>query len=218
MKIFADRFNDLGQPGANGIADILDEARWGLEWMLKLHPAPEQLYHQVADDRDHKGFRLPHKETVDYGWGPGSYRVVYFADGRPQGLKQYQSESNGVANLAGRYAAAMALGHQIWKDKRLVKNNPGLRGFAERLLRAAEEVYALGQAKEGVQQGNSYGAPYRYAETTWADDMEWGAAELLARDRETRVIFATATICRARPLTNRGWAEPRRVIINTIRS
>jgi hypothetical protein len=29
-----------------------------------------------------------------------------------------------------------------------------------------------------VQQGNSYGAPYRYGETTWADDMEWGAAEL----------------------------------------
>jgi endoglucanase len=89
--VFADRFNPLGQAGANGSPDVLDEARWGLEWMLKLHPAPDQLYHQVADDRDHKGFRLPQNETVDYGWGPGSYRVVYFADGRPQGLKQYQS-------------------------------------------------------------------------------------------------------------------------------
>jgi endoglucanase len=70
---------------------------------------------QVADDRDHKGFRLPQNETVDYGWGPGSYRVVYYADGKPQGIPQYKSESNGVANLAGRYAAAMALGYQIWK-------------------------------------------------------------------------------------------------------
>ncbi|HWI57701.1 MAG TPA: glycoside hydrolase family 9 protein, partial [Bacillota bacterium] len=35
-----------------------------------------------------------------------------------------------------------------------------------------------GRAQEGVQQGNSYKAPYRYEETTWADDMEWGAAEL----------------------------------------
>jgi hypothetical protein len=25
---------DLGQPGANGIADVLDEARWGLDWMI----------------------------------------------------------------------------------------------------------------------------------------------------------------------------------------
>jgi endoglucanase len=181
-RVFTDKFNNLGQPGANGIADVLDEAMWGLAWMLRLHPAPDQLYHQVADDRDHKGFRLPQHETVDYGWGPGSYRVVYFADGQPQGLRQYKSESNGVANLAGRYAAAMALGYQIWKD------DPRLRSFAQTLLQAGTEVYGLGQAKQGVQQGNSYGAPYRYAETTWADDMEWGAAELFRATREARYL------------------------------
>ena len=180
--VIADRFNDLGQPGANGVADILDEARWGLEWMLRLHPKPDQLYHQVADDRDHKGFRLPQNETVDYGWGPGSYRVVYFADGKPQGLKQYQSESTGVANLAGRYAAAMALGYQVFNKF------AGLEPFAQRLLQAGKEVYELGQTKEGVQQGNSYGAPYRYAETTWADDMEWGAAELYRATRNARYL------------------------------
>jgi hypothetical protein len=179
---FADNFNNLGQPGANGVSDVLDEALWGLTWMLRLHPAPDQLYHQVADDRDHKGFRLPQNETVDYGWGPGSYRVVYFADGRPQGLREYKSESNGVANLAGRYAAAMALGYQIWKD------DPRLRSFAQTLLQAGKEVYELGHAKEGVQQGNSYGAPYRYAETTWADDMEWGAAELFRATRDARYL------------------------------
>ncbi|MEX0611368.1 MAG: glycoside hydrolase family 9 protein [Pirellulales bacterium] len=171
-QTFADRVNELGQPHPNGIPDVLDEARWGLDWMLRLHPTPDQLYHQVADDRDHAGFRLPHQETVDYGWGPGSYRVVYSADGKPQGLKQYKSESDGIANLAGRYAAAMALGYQIWKD------DDRLRPYAQRLLQAGREVYAMGQAQQGVQQGNSYGAPYRYAETTWTDDMEWGAAEL----------------------------------------
>lgn len=181
-RLFGDHFNAYGQPGANGIPDVLDEARWGLDWMLRLHPAPDQLYHQVADDRDHKGFRLPQNETVDYGWGQGSYRVVYFADGHPQGLKQFQSESNGVANLAGRYAAAMALGYQIWKD------DPGLRAFALRILQAGREVYELGRAKEGVQQGNSYGAPYRYAETTWADDMEWGAAELFRATKDARYL------------------------------
>ncbi len=181
-KIFRDQFNALGQPGANGIPDVLDEARWGLDWMLKLHPAPDQLYHQVADDRDHKGFRLPQSETVDYGWGPGSYRVVYFADGQPQGLREFKSESTGVANLAGRYAAAMALGYQIWR------NDPARQDYAQTLLRAGREVYALGKAKEGVQQGDSYGAPYRYEETTWADDMEWGAAELFRATRERQFL------------------------------
>ena len=57
------------------------------------------------------------------------------------------------------------------------------------------EVYAMGKANEGVQQGNSYKAPYRYAETTWADDMEWGAAELFratgdAKYRDDAVRYA----------------------------
>ena len=177
-----DRFDSLGKPGPNGIPDLLDEARWGLDWMLKLHPAPDQLYHQVADDRDHIGRRLPQHEIADYGWGKGSYRVVYCAEGKPQGLQQYQSESTGIANLAGRYAAAMALTHQVWKK------DPALRPFAERCLQAGIEVYELGRAQEGVQQGNSYRAPYRYEETTWADDMEWGAAELYRATRKSRYL------------------------------
>lgn len=175
---FLDECDARGKAGANGMADVLDEARWGLEWMLKMHPAPDQLMHQVADDRDHIGRRLPHKEIADYGWGKGGPRVAYFADGKPQGLKRYQSESNGLANIAGRYAAAMGLAYQIWKD------DPKHSEFAQRCLRAGREVYALGRAKEGVQQGNSYSAPYRYEETTWADDMEWGAAELYRATKE----------------------------------
>lgn len=169
---FADHFNSLGQAGTNGMPDVLDEAKWGLDWMLKLHPSPGVLIHQVGDDRDHTAFHLPQNETSDYGWGPSSYRVAYIAEGKPQGLKQYKSESTGVANLAGRYAAAMALAWQIWKD------DPAMKPFAERCLNAGIEVYQMGRAQEGVQQGNSYNSPYRYAETTWADDMEWGAAEL----------------------------------------
>jgi hypothetical protein len=105
---------------------------------------------------------------------------VYGADGKPQGLREFKSKSDGIANLAGRYAAATALGYQLWKD------DGRLRGYAEELLQAGKEVYALGKAQEGVQQGNSYGAPYRYEETTWADDMEWGAAELLRATGEDK--------------------------------
>src|SRR5208282_3486275 len=93
-----------------------------------------------------------------------------------------KSASTGVANLAGRYAAAMALAYQIWRD------DARERPFAKRCLQAGKEVYELGRAKEGVQQGNSYGAPYRYEETTWADDMEWGAAELFRATRERRYL------------------------------
>ncbi len=169
---FHDEFNMLGQKGANGIPDILDEARWGLDWMLKMHPAPNLLFHQVADDRDHSGWELPQEDVSDYGWGPGNYRVVYYANGKPQGLGKFQNTSTGIANLAGRYAAAMAMAAQIWQNDLQDKN------FAERCLQAAKEVYAMGKKQPGCQEGTPCRAPYRYYENTWTDDMEWGAAEL----------------------------------------
>ncbi len=180
--LLADQVNARGRPGANGIPDLLDEARWGLDWMLKMHPSPDQLYHQIADDRDHIGRRLPQNEIADYGWGKGSNRVVYCADGKPQGLKEYKSQSTGMANIAGRYAAAMGLAYQVLKD------DPEQKTFAERCLKAGREVYELGRTHEGAQQGNSYLAPYRYEETTWADDMEWGAAELYRCTSEKRYL------------------------------
>src|ERR1051326_3390595 len=76
---------------SNGIPDVLDEAKWGLDWIHKLHPAPDQLFHQVADDRDHRGFKLPDQDIADYGWGPNSYRPVYFANGKLQGLRDRKS-------------------------------------------------------------------------------------------------------------------------------
>lgn len=179
---FADQFDDYGRPKPNGVADVLDEAKWGLDWILKLHPRADWLFHQVADDRDHKGFKMPDKDNADYGWGPNSYRPVYFADGKPQGLREFKSRSTGVANIAGRSAAAMAMASRIWKSE--LKNNLQ----ADQYLKAALELYRMGQRQEGFQQGNSYGAPYRYNEDTWADDMEWAAAELFKATGQTKYL------------------------------
>ena len=75
---FSDKVDDLGKKGANKIADVLDEARWGLDWIHKLHLAPDQLIHQVGDDRDHTGFKLLEYDPSNYGWGKNSYRVAIF--------------------------------------------------------------------------------------------------------------------------------------------
>ncbi|HLF32818.1 MAG TPA: glycoside hydrolase family 9 protein [Cyclobacteriaceae bacterium] len=180
-EIFNDRFNELGQNSANAIPDVLDEAKWGLDWIHKLHPRPDWLIHQVGDDRDHKGWKLPYKEISDYGWGEGGYRVAYFANGQPQGLGKFKSIVTGIANVAGRSSAAMAIGYRIWNN---LKDNL----YADQCLKAAIELYEMGKAKEGYQQGNSYGAPYRYNEETWADDMEWAAAELYAATSDKKYL------------------------------
>jgi endoglucanase len=181
-KQFPDEVDALGHARANGIPDVLDEAKWGLDWIHKLHPAADQLFHQVADDRDHRGFKLPDQDIADYGWGANSYRPVYFANGQPQGLREWKSKATGVANLAGRSAAAMAMAYRIWKNR--LKDSL----FAERSLKAALELYRMGKQKQGYQQGNSYGAPYRYNEDTWADDMEWAAAELYKATGDTAYL------------------------------
>jgi len=171
-SVFGDQVDAFGEPGSNGIPDVLDEAKWGLDWIFKLHANPEELIHQVGDDRDHTGWKYPYNDKSDYGWGKNSYRVAYFANGQPEGLGKFKSKATGVANLAGRSAAAMALAARIWKE------DLNDRVFAKKCLNAARTLYQLGREKEGFQQGNSYLAAYRYNEDTWADDMEWGASEL----------------------------------------
>ena len=179
---FEDNVNALGHPYPNGIPDILDEAKWGLDWILKLHPHPNWLIHQIADDRDHRGFKFPHKDNAEYGWGPNSYRAAYFATGTPQGLGKWKSKATGIANLAGRSAAALALGARIWKQAGWDDS------FAQRCQQAAVELYEMGRKQEGYQQGNSHGAPYRYNEDSWEDDMEWGAAELFRLTGDTTYL------------------------------
>lgn len=66
-KAFGDRYNAAGLAGSNGIPDILDEAKWGLDWLVKMNPSKDLMFNQIADDRDHLGFRLPTQDTVNYG-------------------------------------------------------------------------------------------------------------------------------------------------------
>ncbi len=198
-RSFKDEVNEKGLKGTDDLPDILDEAKWGLEWILKLHPGPDELYHQVADDRDHRGFKLPHQDNADYGWGRNSFRPVYFATGSPQGLSKYKSQATGIANLAGRSAATLALGYEVFSKIK------GYEVFAETCLQNAKELYAMGKKQEGYQQGNSYGAPYRYEENTWADDMEWAAALLFRITQKDNFLQEARRY--AKIIGNWSWME-----------
>jgi hypothetical protein len=46
---FGDAYDAAGHPGANGIPDIVDEIKWGLDWLNRMNPAPGELYNQIAD-------------------------------------------------------------------------------------------------------------------------------------------------------------------------
>src|SRR3989441_7835653 len=116
-QAFADRFWANGLPGANGIPDVLDEARWGLAWLLKMYPEDDLLLNQLADDRDHSFWDVPVHDSADYGWGRGGKRPVYPCTGKPQGLFENKNRSTGLASTAGKYAAAFALGAGILRER-----------------------------------------------------------------------------------------------------
>jgi len=169
-KVFSDKYLANGLDGADGKADVLDEATWGLDWLLKMYPRKDWMFNQLADDRDHQGFRLPTEDPVDYGLGKGNARPVYFATGKPQGLGKYKNNSTGVASTAGKFASAFALAANLYEKK-----DPLL---AKLLKEKSISAYQLGLDKPGVCQTAPNLAPYYYAEDNWVDDMELGAAAL----------------------------------------
>lgn len=167
---FADRFTATGTPGANGQPDILDEARHGLEWLVRMFPNDTVMFNQIADDRDHTFFDLPANDSSDYGWGKGGARPVYECTGRPQGLFQNKNRSTGLASTAGKYASAFALGARAFASRDAA--------FADTLRHKAEAAFALGRSHPGACQTAPARSPYFYEEDNWADDMELGAAAL----------------------------------------
>ncbi len=190
---FGDFHQANGTPGPNGIADVLDEARHGLEWLVAMHPEPDLLLNQVADDRDHHFWDLPTTDSSDYGWGKGGYRPVYPCTGRPQGLFQHQNRSDGLASTAGKFASAMALGALLLEER-----DPGL---ADTLRARALSAYELGRRNPGVCQTAPARAPYFYEEDNWVDDMELAAAQLHALTGEEGYLRQALEYAREEPVT-----------------
>jgi endoglucanase len=192
-RAFADEFDARGLPGANRVPDVLDEARHGLEWLLRMFPNDSLMFNQLADDRDHAYLDLPTTDSSDYGWGKGKERPVYPCTGKPQGLFQYKNRSTGKASTAGKYASAFALGAQIF-----ARRDPE---FAALLRRRARAAFRVGIRNPGVCQTAPGRAPYFYEEDNWHDDMELAAAQLGHLTGETHYFGTALMHARQEPVT-----------------
>jgi len=164
-QVFADQKQANGLDGKNGRADVLDEAKWGLDWLLKMHPKANQMYNQIADDRDHASMRMPKEDPY---YGRGFERPVYFIDGEPQQRGKFMNNTTGTSSTAGKFSSAFRLGSVLFgkEDKK----------YAKLLSQKAETAYAYANIKPGVTQTVSVKSPYIYAEDNWVDDMQLAAA------------------------------------------
>ncbi|GIH08011.1 hypothetical protein Rhe02_60780 [Rhizocola hellebori] len=136
----------------NGVPDILDEARWELEFMLRM---------QVPDGKPRAG--MAHHKMHDRNWT--GLPLAPQAD--PEQRELHPPSTAATLNLA----AAAAQGARLWA--------PYDKAFADRALAAAKKAYAAAKANPAVfadpADGNGGGS---YSDGDVSDEFYWAAAEL----------------------------------------
>lgn len=165
--VFTDMHKANGTAGKNNLADVQDEAKWGLDWMIKMHPQEGLMFNQIADDRDHISMRMP---AQDNQYGRGFERPVYFINGEKQQRGTLLNNTTGTSSTAAKFTSAFVLGSEVFKTVN--------KKYAELLMEKAGTAYRFALQKPGVTQTVSVKAPYIYAEENWVDDMELAAASL----------------------------------------
>lgn len=186
---FTDTKSANGDDGPNNIADVLDEAKWGLDWLLKLHPQKDRMFNQVADDRDHISMRIP---GLDSQYGKGFQRPVYFINGEPQQRGKFMNNTTGTSSTAAKMASAFALGAGLFAKKQ--------PDYANLLHNKFFSAYNYAHIKKGVTQTVSVKSPYIYAEENWTDDMELASVYAYRLDKEKNLQPAFE-YAKAEPLT-----------------
>ncbi|GIG38475.1 glycoside hydrolase family 9 protein [Cellulomonas phragmiteti] len=150
---------DLPEHG-NGVPDVLDEARWELEWMLKM----------VVPSGEYAG--MVHHKIHDEGWT--GLPLAPAAD--PQARSLHRPSTAATLNLA----AVAAQGARLFADHD--------EEFAAQLLATARSTYDAALAHPAVYApaaaGADGGGPYDDSDVT--DEFYWAAAELYVSTGEDR--------------------------------
>ncbi|CAK4822018.1 unnamed protein product [Aphanomyces euteiches] len=124
----------------------------------------QMLYMEVADGLDHD-VENADLDSRSKTW-PQNDNTIYGA-ARPV----HPSPAGKGANLAGKAAAALALGAKVWGDASGPSYNATL---AASYLTAAQQIYTWGKTRTGIAGD----ADEFYVDTDYKDDMAWAAAEL----------------------------------------
>jgi endoglucanase len=138
--------------GNNHVPDILDEARWELEFLLKM---------QVPPGKPKAG--MVHHKLTDLDWT--ALGTAPHEDTQPRYL--HPPSTAATLNLA----ATAAQGARIWKSIE--------PAFAAKCLAAAETAWAAAKANPKVYASNSDDkGGGSYADEDATDEFYWAAAEL----------------------------------------
>ncbi len=143
----------------NDVPDILEEAKVGLDWLLRCNYSDSFFVVQVQDERDHTvGWRLPENDSLQYD------RPAYIGIGK---------------NLIGIYTAVMAIASNIWKEKLFFLE------FANLCLESAIQKYSIHRDVKNLENGQSA----HYNDKNYLGKLALGAIELYYATDENKYLL-----------------------------
>ncbi|MFC5666762.1 glycoside hydrolase family 9 protein [Kitasatospora misakiensis] len=164
----------------NGVPDILDEARWELDFLLRMQvpagkPMAGMAFHKMHDD---KWTALPTRPELD-----------------PEQRELHKPSTAATLNLAATAAQCARV------------YAPYDQAFAARCLDAAQRAWTAAKANPAVlalATDNTGGGAYEDADVS--DEFYWAAAELLATTGESKYRDAvTSSPHHAKPVDGFWW-------------
>lgn len=177
-------------------AILKDEARFGLDWLVKMWDSDTKtLYYQVGIGNggkisgvdylgDHDLLRLPEDDDALNVKPEDTKNTKFFIKYRPC----FRAADGGEPvspNLAGRMAAAFAIGAQLWADSD--------QAFAAMLRTSAEDIFSLANTNYKQCDGADLftTSPFDfYGEDEWCSDMELGASALFSLTKKSEYLDA----------------------------
>jgi hypothetical protein len=145
-------FDGVKLYSTTSLDDLLDECKWGLDFLMKTMPDANEFIIQTGGAADHNQWpqRLPENDQLD------GQRECYSSFSRTQ---------------MGLTAAALALGAKIFGDK-------GMTAIATNYRNMAIQIYTAAKSSTTANAWWQGGFEVFYADNTFNDNMELAAIEL----------------------------------------
>lgn len=186
-KLFADGTARIPEAG-NGVSDLLDEARWEMEFLLKMQvPQGTRLRLPVAAKRNAPGLAfteidasgMAHHKVADERWT----KLPTPPDKDQERRVLFPPTTAATLNLAATAAQCA----RVWRDIDAA--------FAQRCLTAAKRAWDAALRNPEVYAIAEFNGSGGYGDGDLSDELYWAAAELLTTTRDPqyrRVVEASA--------------------------
>jgi hypothetical protein len=214
-------------PGRNAtnLPDILDEARHGLEFLMRVHPDPHTFIIQVGNAEDHnQGMRLPEDDQLD-GKRPALCALSRVHMGAAAAALALGARTFGELGRTDDMARYSVMARKIYARARVADTIPtaferdDVNDFyhdpdpADQMAVAAMELFALTEDESYLAQAKTL-APPAAKEVGWGDWNWLANAALAPHDPAARQRLLDEMAGYTRHARERGapWGLPSRYV------